>query len=72
MSLTGPAVVGITAPSEAHQERNKSSQEENVTDPVKSLELLAKRLLAGSSTGRGLYDQMVSPAIESEIRSLTK
>ena len=42
VSLIGPAVVGVSAPSETHQEGNESSQKQNVTNPVESLELLAK------------------------------
>lgn len=72
MSLARPAIVGVTAPSKAHQERHESAQEENITDPVQSFELLAKGLLAGSSTRRGLHSYMVSSALESQNRLLTK
>jgi hypothetical protein len=54
VSLVRPTVVGVSAPSEAHQEGYESAKKENVTNPVKSLELLSKRLLAGRSTRRGL------------------
>lgn len=42
VSLVSPAIVGVSAPSKAHQEGNESTQKKNVTDPVESLELLTK------------------------------
>lgn len=54
MSLASPAIVRVTTPCEAHQKWNKSSEKKNVTNPIKSLELLSKRLLASGGTRRGL------------------
>ena len=66
MSLVGPTVVRVSAPSESHQKGNESAKKQNVTNPVESLELLAKCLLAGGSTGRGLHDDMISGVLKSE------
>lgn len=65
VSLVSPAIVGVSTPGEAHQEGNEGTQKQNVTNPVESLELLAKRLLAGGGTRRGLQDDVVSKVSKS-------